>query len=80
MALLPRAPVASGRFAPGAYHTDGSRLLRMLNAGAEREFWAVEDCRTLDVGLVSLVELESKGPRPIGAGSTASGDGTTGCR
>jgi hypothetical protein len=67
MALLSPISVASARFAPGTYHTDGSRLLRIY-AGANRELREVEDCRTLDVTVVPLLEIEAMGLSPVRTG------------
>jgi len=36
------------RFAPGNYHTDGQRLLRIVSKVSDGALCAVEDCRNLD--------------------------------
>lgn len=74
MALLSPTTVDSARFAPGTYHTDGSRLLR-VDAGANRELREVEDCGTLDVALVPLLELEAMDLRPVGTRPHGPGEG-----
>jgi hypothetical protein len=64
MALLSLTPADTARYAPGSYHTDGRRLLR-IDAGANRELRQVEDCHTLEVETVPLLELQALGLRPI---------------
>ena len=65
MGLLSLAKPDVVRPAPGTYHTDGSRLLR-VDAGANHELRQVEDCRTLEVEAIPLLELQALGLRPIG--------------
>jgi hypothetical protein len=53
------------RFLAGSYHTDGRRLLRIVcetGGGAQR---AVEDCKTMEIMLVPLQELDSLGLKPV---------------
>lgn len=53
--------------APGSYHTDGKRLLRITGRLGDGELRTVEDCRTLDVIIVSAKELLTLGLRPVPA-------------
>jgi hypothetical protein len=65
---LPRlcAVVLDDAETPGAYATDGERLLRLLGSGEPRYGWcAVEDCATLEVTLVHSRELLGWGLRPL---------------
>ena len=57
--LSERSP--SGRFVPGSYHTDGARLLRIVSEEANGGLRAVEDCKSLELLLVSVDELDSLG-------------------
>jgi hypothetical protein len=53
------------QFLAGSYHTDGHRLLRIIceaGGGAQR---AVEDCKTMEIMLVPLQELESLELQPV---------------
>ena len=79
MALLSPPRLASDRFAPGTYYTDGTRLLQMLPALTERGLRAVEDCRSLDIMLVSLIDLESMGLRPVEGSGAANRPGRGPC-
>ena len=67
MGLLSLARPDAARYAPGTYHTDGRRLLR-VTAGANHELRQVEDCRTLEVEMIPLLELQALGLRPIATG------------
>jgi hypothetical protein len=55
----------SDRHLPSSYYTDGSRLLRIVSEETHSEFRIVEDCRSLEVVLVSTDELASLGLRPV---------------
>jgi len=55
---------AGDRFVAGSYHTDGCRLLRIVGA-ANGTLRAVEDCRSLELMLVPVDELESLGLKPV---------------
>ena len=63
MALLSLAKPDTARYAPGTYHTDGQRLLR-IDAGPSPRLRQVEDCRSLDVEMIPLAELHALGLRP----------------
>jgi hypothetical protein len=53
------------RFLAGSYHTDGRRLLRIVCEAGDGAHRAVEDCRTTEIMLVPLHELESLDLRPV---------------
>lgn len=53
------------RFLPGSYYTDGTRLLRIVSERTYGEFRVVEDCRSLEVILISADELGSLGLTPV---------------
>jgi hypothetical protein len=60
-----RSSIRQDRFLAGTYHTDGRRLLRIVceaGGGAHR---AIEDCKTMEIMLVPLQELESLDLRPV---------------
>jgi hypothetical protein len=66
MALLSPTAVDSARFAPGTYHTDGSQAAPDAGRrGGDGELREVENCRTLDVMLIPLLELEAMDLTPI---------------
>jgi hypothetical protein len=53
------------RFLAGSYHTDGRRLLRIVceaSGGAHR---AIEDCKTMEITLMPLEELDSLDLKPV---------------
>ena len=56
-------------FAPGSYHTDGQRLLRIAGPAIDGELVPVEDSRTLDILLVPVGELAALGLKPVVAGA-----------
>lgn len=62
----------NGRFVTGSYHTDGRRLLRIVSEAANGGLRAVEDCRTLDLMLIPVDELDSLGLQPVAAESPRS--------
>jgi hypothetical protein len=47
------------RFVPGSYHTDGVRLLRVVDVEGGGRLRAIEDCRTLHVIVVPVVTLHA---------------------
>jgi hypothetical protein len=53
------------RFLAGSYHTDGRRLLRIVCEAGEGAHRAVEDCKTMEVTLVALHELEALDLKPV---------------
>jgi hypothetical protein len=53
------------RFVSGTYHTDGRRLLRIVCEAANGAQRAVEDCKTMELVLVPVQELESLDLRPV---------------
>ena len=62
---LVSTPKRQDQFLAGSYHTDGRRLLRIVceaGGGAHR---AVEDCKTMEIMLVPLQELESLDLQPV---------------
>jgi len=64
MGLLPELRPRD-RFVSGSYHTDGRRLLRIVCEAANGTQRAVEDCKTMELMLVPLQELESLDLRPV---------------
>jgi hypothetical protein len=47
------------------YYTDGRRLLRVIDAGADTPYASLEDCLTLEVRLYSPGEIIKLRLRPI---------------
>ena len=56
-------------FLPGSYHTDGRRLLRIVSKVSDDALCAVEDCRNLELMLISVHELDSLRLRPVKSGA-----------
>ena len=63
----PAAPLAEvDRFGSGAYLTDGHSLFRVLRGlPQEPTLRLLEDCRTLDLELVEIEELQAAGVKRI---------------
>jgi hypothetical protein len=64
---IPRA-----RFAPGTYHTDGMRLFRIVCPADRGRLRVIEDCRTLELTLVQIGQLETMGLRAVATSSSES--------